>query len=119
MEKAGERKNRKVNRRKNKAENDKQERTIVQDQQERKKHLHESDSSTIKIRLYIWQVNCNYKKDNTDIKCPLCKKSEDITERVLECEKAKNFTLSKENSKGQWEEITKIYRKNKSKRKLN
>ena len=57
-------------------------------------------------------MNCNYKKDNTDIKCPLCKKSEDITERVLECGKAKNFTLSKENSKGQWEETKTKTREN-------
>ena len=34
------------------------------------------------------------------------------------CEEAKKFTLSKENSKGEWEEITDIYRKNKKKREL-
>ena len=66
----------------------------------------------------MWQVNCNYKRDNTDTKCPLCQKSEDTTEHVLECEKAKKFTLSKENSNGEWEEITEIYRKNKKKREL-
>ena len=66
----------------------------------------------------MWQVNCNHKRDNTDTKCPLCQKSEDTTEHVLECEKAKKFTLSKENSKGEWEEITEIYRKNKKKREL-
>ena len=49
---------------------------------------------------------------------PLIKKSEDTTEHVLECEKAKRFTLSKENSKGEWEEITEIYRKNKNEREL-
>ena len=72
----------------------------------------------IKIGLYLWQLNCNYKRDNTDTKFPLCKKSEDTTEHLLECEKAKKFTLSKENSKGEWEEITEIYRKNKKKREL-
>ena len=61
-------------------------------------------------------MNC--KRDNTDIKCPLCKKSEVTTEHLLECEKVKKFTLSKENSKGEWEEITDIYRKNKKKREL-
>ena len=66
----------------------------------------------------MWQVNCNYKRDNTDTKCPLYQKSEDTTERVLECEKTKKFTFSKENSKGEWEEITEIYRKNKKKREL-
>ena len=66
----------------------------------------------------MWQVNCSYKRDNTHTKCPLCKKSEDTTEHVLECEEAKKFTLSKENRKGEWEEITEIYRKNKKKREL-
>ena len=82
-----------------------------------KKYLQEHGSDTIKdmikIRLHMWQVNCNYIRDNTDTKCPLCKKSEDTTEHVLECEKAKKFTLSKENSEGEWEEITEIYRKKK------
>ena len=95
-------------------------RKIVEDQQERKKYFQECDSDTIKdvikIRQHLWQVNCNHKRDNTDTKCPLCKKSEDTTEHVLEREKAKNVTLSKENSKGKWEEITEIYRKNKKKR---
>ena len=40
------------------------------------------------------------------------------SQHVLECEKAKKFTLSKENSKEEWEEITEIYRKNKKKREL-
>ena len=56
--------------------------------------------------------------DNTDTKCPLYKKSEDTTEHVQECEKDKNFILSKENSKGEWEQIIKIYRKNKKKTEL-
>ena len=94
-------------------------RTIVQDKWERKKYLQECDSNTIKdvikIRLHMWQVDCNYKRDNTDTKCPLCQQSEDTTEHVLECEKAKKFTLSKEKSKGEWEEITEIYKKNKKK----
>ena len=51
--------------------------------------------------------------DNTDTKCPLCKKSEDTTEHVLKCEKANKFTLSKENCKGEWEEIIEIYGKTK------
>ena len=92
-------------------------RTIIEDKWERKKYLQKCDSETIKegikIRPDIWEVSCNCKRDNTDIKCPLCKKSEDTTEYVLECEKDKKFTLRKENSKEEWEEI---YRKNKKKR---
>ena len=86
------------------------------------KEIQECDSDTIKdvikIRLHMWQVNCNYKRDNTDTKCPLYQKSEDTAEHVLECEKAKKFTFSKESSKGEWEEITEISRKNKMKREL-
>ena len=66
----------------------------------------------------MWQVNCDYKRDNIDTKCLLRQKSEETTEHVLECEKAKKFTLNKENSQEEWEEITEIYRKNKKKREL-
>ena len=66
----------------------------------------------------MWQVNQNYQRDNTDTKCPLCKKSEDITEHMLECEKGKIFRLSKENSKEEWEVLTEVYRRNKKKREL-
>ena len=97
-------------------------RKILEDKWERKKQLQECDSETIKdvikIRLHIWQVSCKYERDNNDTKCPLCKKSQDTTEHVLECEKDKKFTLSKENNKGEWEEITQIYRKNKKKTEL-
>ena len=61
----------------------------------------------------MWQVNCNYKKDNTETKCLLYEKSEDSRQQVLECEKTNKFTLKMENSKGEWEQITEIYRKNK------
>ena len=37
---------------------------------------------------------------------------------MLECAKANKFTLRKENSKEEWEEITEIYRNNKKKREV-
>ena len=86
-------------------------RTLIEDKWERKKYLQKCDSDSdtikdvIKIRLHMWQVNYNYKRNNTDTKCPLCKKSEDTTEHVLECEEAKKFTLSQEDSKREWKEI--------------
>ena len=98
--------------------NKKKARIIVEDKWGRNKYLQECDSDTIKdvikIRLHVWQQNCNYKRDNTGTKCPLCKKSD----HVLECEIAKKFTLSKENSKGEWENITEIYGKIKRRKKL-
>ena len=55
-------------------------RTIIEDKWERKKYLQECDSGTIKdvikIRLHKWQVSSNYKRDNTDNKCPLYKKKQ-------------------------------------------
>ena len=66
----------------------------------------------------MWQVNCNYKRGDTETKCPLCKKSKDSTEHVLECEKAKKFTLSKENSKGEWENNRDLWKKQKGRENL-
>ena len=85
-------------------------RTVIENKWERKKYLQECDSNTIKdvikIRLNMWQVSCNYKRKNIDTKYPLCKKSEDTTEYVLEYERDKKFILSKENRKEEWEDIT-------------
>ena len=97
-------------------------RTIVEDKWKRKKYLQECDSDTIKdvikIRLHMWHGNCNFIGDNTDTKCPLCQKSEETTEHVLEYEEAKKFIHSKENSKREKEEIAEICRKNEKKREL-
>ena len=51
-------------------------RTIIKDNWERKKMEYDSEitKDVIKIRLHMWQVSCNYKRDNTDTKCLLCKK---------------------------------------------
>ena len=76
--------------------------------------MRQYDSDTIKDvikrRQHMRQVNCNYIRDNTDTKCPLCTKSEETTELVLlECEKANKITLSKENSNGECGEMIEIY----------
>ena len=65
----------------------------------------------IKIRLRMWQVNCNYERDDIDTKFLLCQNSEDTTKFVLKCEEAIKFTLRKENSKKELEERTEIFRK--------
>ena len=74
-------------RRKQEMINNKKARTIAEEKWKRKKYLQQCDSDTtkdpIKIRLHMWQVNCNYKRDNTVTKCPLCIKSEDTKEHVL------------------------------------
>ena len=47
-------------------------RTIIEAKSERKKYLQECDNETIKdvikVRVHMWQVSCNYKRDNTDNK---------------------------------------------------
>ena len=72
--------------------------TIAEDKFERKKYLLKRDSHTIKdiikIRLHTWQINCNYKKENTDTE-----ESEDTAKHVVECEKAIRFTFSKKKNK--------------------
>ena len=69
--------------------------TIAEDKWKRKKYLQDCYSNTIKdvikIRLHMCQVDCNYKMNYTDIKCPLCKKSEDTTEHVLDVKKLTNL----------------------------
>ena len=92
-----------------------------EDKWERKKYLQECDSDTIKdaikIRLHMWQVNCNYKRDNTDIKCPLCQKSEDTHSMCWNVKKLKSSHLVKKTVRKNGKR-TEIYRKNKKKRKL-
>ena len=64
----------------------------------------------LKIRLNMWQLKMNYKKnEDQDLKCPRCKIKEDTTEHVLECySKLKSETL-KDNGIGHWEEVVKVF----------
>ena len=52
-----------------------------------KRYMKECDSDTIKdiikIRLHMWEVKCNFKKNNTEEICPICSQTEDTTEHVL------------------------------------
>ena len=41
-----------------------------------------------------------------------------VTQHVLKCEKAIKFTLREESNKREWEQTTKMYRKNKKMRKV-
>ena len=40
----------------------------------------------LKIRLHIRDVRKNYPKNDTDTICPICRKEEDTTEHVIDCE---------------------------------
>ena len=73
----------------------------------------------LKIRLHMWDVKKNYPKNDTDTICPICKKEEDATEHVLDCEVALekgNYTIGSSNI-NHWKQILQIFRENKNKRK--
>ena len=116
MEKAGETKNREANRRKNKSGNGNAKARATEDKWERRKYLLELDSKrkkdVIKIILHIWQVSCNNKRDNTNAKCPFCQKIRGNNNMCQNVEKIKS------SHKGEWKEITEIYRKNKKKKEV-
>ena len=68
----------------------------------------------------MWDVKTNiYSKNGTDTICPICRKEKDTTEQVLDCEveleKGKH-TFGSINI-NHWEQILKIIRENKNKRK--
>ena len=73
----------------------------------------------LKIRLHMWDVKKNYPKNDTDTICPICRKEEDTTEHVLDCEvvleKGKHTIRS--SNRNHWKQILQIFRENKNKRK--
>ena len=72
------------------------------------------------IRLHMWEVQMNYRKETESVMCPLCERKEDTTEHVIECgqENEKMHDLKDEHAKEEWLDITKIYRENKRKREI-
>ena len=74
---------------------------------------------TLKIRLHMWEVRKNYPKDNTDTICPICRKEEDKTEHVLDCEvelEKEKDTIGSSNIDHR-KQMLEIFRENKYKRK--
>ena len=74
----------------------------------------------LKIRMHLWDdVKKNYPKNYTDTICPICRKEEDTTGHVLDCEvepeKGKHTVRS--SNINHWKQILKIFRENKNKRK--
>ena len=37
----------------------------------------------MKIRLYMWNTKCNYKRNESDTTCPLCRTEEDTLEHIM------------------------------------
>ena len=72
----------------------------------------------VKIRLHMWDLNRNYKKEEEQSLCPLCEIENDTIEHVLKCgrdtdRKQRNI---KNNIEGEQEEVVHIFRENKRKR---
>ena len=92
-------------------------RTVRNDKWERKQYIKKCESNTIKdvikIRIHMWNTKCNYKRNELDTTCPLCKTEEDTTEHIMACEEGNNtYNLLDENEKD-WEKIVAIYKNNK------
>ena len=94
--------------------------TIQNEKWERKNIYHKSESNTIKdvmkTRLHMRNTKCNYKRNESDTTCPLCRTEEDSTEHILVCLEGNNtYNLLDENEKD-WERIvTQIHKENREK----
>ena len=92
-------------------------RLLRNDRWERKQYIKKCDSDTvkdaIKIRLHMWNTKCNYKRNESDTTCPLCKTEEDTTEHIMVCKEGNN---EKKNNETDCEEIIAIYKNYKENR---
>ena len=99
-------------------------RTIKEDKWKMKEYILNCNGEDAKnimlIRLHMWEVQMNYKKEEESVLCPLCERKEDTTEHVIECgrENEKMYDLKDEKTKEEGLDITNIYRENKRKREI-
>ena len=76
---------------------------IVNGNWERKQYIKKCKSNTIKdmkIRLHMWNKNCNCKRNESNITCPLCSTEEATKEHIMVCQEGSNTNnLLNENEK--------------------
>ena len=94
--------------------------TLRNDKWERKQYIKKCESNiikhVIKIRLPMWNTKCNYKRNQSDTTCPLCKTEEDNIVDIMVCQEGNNtYNLLDKNEKN-WEKIVAIYNNNKENR---
>ena len=102
----------------------KQLRKIKDDKWERKIYIEQCKGGIvkdiIKIRLNMWDLKKNYKKEEEQPLCPLCEIEEDTTEHVLkrgrDTDRKQRNIKKKKNAEEEWEEVVQIFRENKRKR---
>ena len=72
---------------KNETEGKTKTRFMVTDKWERKEYIDKMHGTlacdVLKIRLNMWNLKMNYKKNDADLLCPKCLIEEDTTEHVL------------------------------------
>ena len=98
-------------------------RTIQKDKWLMKEYIKNGNADDIKdilkIKLHMWNVKKNYPKNDTNTICPICRKEEDTTEHVLDCEvvleKGKHTIRS--SNINHWKQILQIFSEKKNKRK--
>ena len=90
-------------------------RTIKDDKWERKKYREQCKGDIvkdiIKIRLHMWDLKKNYKKEEEQPLCPLCEIEEDTTEHVLRYGRdtdRKQQRNIKNNTAEEWEKVLQI-----------
>ena len=90
-------------------------RTIKDDKWERKKYIEQCKGDIvkdiIKIRLHMWDLKKNYKKEEEQPLCPLCEIEEDTTEHVLRYGRdtdRKQQRNIKNNTAEEWEKVLQI-----------
>ena len=65
----------------------------------------------------MWELKKNYPREEKDMKCPICSKKEDTTERLLECQTAETVYRIRDKTPNQWTEVVTLCRQNQELRK--
>ena len=88
-------------------------RMMQRDKWERKAYINEMSGNmalqVIKIRLNMWPLKANYKKENADRICPKCQEHEDTTEHVVQCFSKIDPAQLRNTSRGQWDDLIKAF----------
>ena len=61
-------------------------------------------------------TKCNYKRNESDTACPLCKTEEDTTEHIMVCQEGNNMYNSLDEKEKDWDKIVAIHKNNKENR---
>ena len=57
----------------------------------------------MKIKLHMWNIKCNYKRNESDTACYLCRKEKSTTEHVMVCHERHNAYNIFNKNENDWE----------------